>query len=333
MSKDICHNHDQLKLSKMPDPGSQKSKVKNINYIDAVKELKTIRDMLRFAITQFNAAELYFGHGTDNAWDEAFALIIRALHLPFEDNSLLLDARLTIQERQTLLELIKKRVEDRIPVPYLIQEAWFAGLPFYVDERVLIPRSPIAELIEQQFTPWIDPAQVGAILDLCTGSGCIAIACAAAFPEAEVDAVDLSKNALAVAEYNVGKHQLEQQIKLYDSDLFSALPAKRYDIIVSNPPYVADAEMQVLPAEYRHEPEFALTAADEGLAIACKILQQAADYLSENGILIVEVGNSEQALVARFPEVPFMWLDFERGGQGVFLLTAEQLRQYQAYFQ
>jgi len=306
--------------------------VKSADYQQALTELKTIRDMLRFAVTQFNATELYFGHGTDNAWDEACALVIRGLHLPFNEHSHLLDARLTTQERRTLLEFIKKRVEDRAPVPYLIQEAWFAGMPFYVDERVLIPRSPIAELIEQQFTPWIDPEQVYSILDLCTGSGCIAIACAAAFPEAEVDAVDLAENALAVAEHNVAKYQLEQRVKTYYSDLFSALPAKRYDIIVSNPPYVADAEMQVLPAEYRHEPEFALAAEDEGLAIACNILRQAADYLSENGILVVEVGNSEEALVARFPEVPFTWLDFERGGHGVFLLTAEQVRQYQPYF-
>lgn len=333
MSKDICNNPRPFMLSKRPEQNLKKPKVKNINYIAALTELTTIRDMLRFAVTQFNAAELYFGHGTDNAWDEAFALIIRGLHLPFGNDSLLLDARLTTQERQALLVLIKKRVKDRIPVPYLIKEAWFAGLPFYVDERVLIPRSPIAELIEQQFAPWIDPEQVNAVLDLCTGSGCIAIACATVFPEAEVDAVDLSKDALAVAEYNLAKHGVEQQLKLYESDLFSALPAKRYDIIVSNPPYVADAEMQVLPAEYRHEPEFALVAADDGLAIACKILRQAANYLSENGILIVEVGNSEEALVKRFPEVPFMWLDFQRGGQGVFLLTAEQLRQYQAYFQ
>jgi len=306
--------------------------VKSADYQQALTELKTIRDMLRFAVTQFNATELYFGHGTDNAWDEACALVIRGLHLPFNEHSHLLDARLTTQERRTLLEFIKKRVEDRAPVPYLIQEAWFAGMPFYVDERVLIPRSPIAELIEQQFTPWIDPEQVYSILDLCTGSGCIAIACAAAFPEAEVDAVDLAENALAVEEHNVAKYQLEQRVKTYYSDLFSALPAKRYDIIVSNPPYVADAEMQVLPAEYRHEPEFALAAEDEGLAIACNILRQAADYLSENGILVVEVGNSEEALVARFPEVPFTWLDFERGGHGVFLLTAEQVRQYQPYF-
>lgn len=302
------------------------------NYQQACEELKTIRDWLRFATSQFNASNLYYGHGTDNAWDEAHALVLRSLHLPFEINMQILDARLTTEERQHLLEHIKRRIDDRIPVPYLIQEAWFAGLPFYVDERVLIPRSPIAEFIEQQFTPWIEPENVQAILDLCTGSGCIAIACAAAFPDAEVDAVDLSQDALSVAERNVVRHQVGEQVNLYHSDLFTALPPKRYDIIVSNPPYVSRDEMQTLPAEYRHEPEFALAAAEEGLAIACEILRQAANYLTENGILVVEVGNSEQALVERYPQVPFTWLEFERGGQGVFLLTAAQLKQYQAYF-
>jgi ribosomal protein L3 glutamine methyltransferase len=303
-----------------------------IDYGQALTELKTIRDILRFATTQFNSAQLYYGHGTDNAWDEAVALIMGGLHLPFDSSNQILDARLTTQERQHLLELIKRRVETRTPVPYLTQEAWFAGMPFYVDERVLIPRSPIAELIEQQFTPWILPEQVNAILDLCTGSGCIAIACAAAFADAEVDAVDLSEDALAVAQHNIDKHQLQQQVNLFRSDLFSTLPAKRYDIIVSNPPYVASIEMQTLPTEYRHEPEFALEAADDGLAVAHKILAQAADYLTEQGILVVEVGNSEVALVERYPEVPFTWLDFERGGHGVFLLTAEQVKQYRCYF-
>jgi len=301
-------------------------------YQQALHELKTIKDLLRFATSQFNAAELYYGHGTDNAWDEAYALVIRGLHLPFELSSQITEARLTQDERQKLLDLIQQRVEKRLPVPYLINEAWFAGLPFYVDERVLIPRSPIAELIEQQFTPWVKPEEVEAILDLCTGSGCIAIACATVFPEAEVDAVDLDPAALQVAERNVNYHQLSEQVQLHHSDLFKNLPAKRYDVIVSNPPYVAQTEMQTLPTEYSHEPSFALVAEDEGLAIALRILAQAADYLTERGILVVEVGNSESALIERLPQVPFTWLDFERGGQGVFLLTAEQLKLHQADF-
>lgn len=302
------------------------------DYQKVVAELTTIRDMLRWITSQFNAAELYFGHGTDNAWDEAVSLVLRSLHLSYTNNIQFLDAKLTETERTALLELVKKRIEDRIPVPYLINEAWFAGLPFYVDERVLIPRSPLAELIEQQFTPWVEPEAVAHILDLCTGSGCIAVACAMAFPEAIIDAVELDAGAMQVAAKNIRKHGLEQQVKLVSSDLFNNLPTKRYDIIVSNPPYVSDEEMASLPPEYCAEPILALRADEQGLAIVQRILRQAADYLTEQGVLIVEVGNSEQALIEYYPQIPFTWLEFELGGQGVFLLTAEQVKLYQNDF-
>lgn len=291
------------------------------NYID----IKTIRDFIRLATSQFNETGLYYGHGTDNAWDEAVQLVLHTLHLQHDINPAVLDARLTQEERSKLLALIHERVEKRIPVPYLTHEAWFAGLPFYVDERVLIPRSPIAELIENRFEPWIDPERVHHILDLCTGSGCIAIASTNAFPDAEVDASDISPDALAVAKINVLRHTAEDQVQLHQSDLFSALPSKKYDIIVSNPPYVSLAEMAELPPEYLHEPSLGLTAGTHGLDFALRILQKASDYLAPEGILIVEVGNSEYALSEQFPDIPFTWLEFQRGGGGVFLLTKEQL--------
>lgn len=288
-------------------------------------ELKTLRDFLRFATSRFNEAGLYYGHGTDNAWDEAVALILPSLHLPMDSSPSILDAQLTEKEHQLLIELINKRVNERIPAAYLTHQAWFAGLSFYVDERVLIPRSPIAELIEDQFEPWIDPHHVKNILDLCTGSGCIAIACAKYFPDAEVDASDISKDALAVAKINISRHEVSNQVHLYESDLFSSLPPKKYDIIVSNPPYVSLPEMQELPAEYYHEPSLGLTAGEKGLECVLKILKTARDYLSPEGILIVEVGNSEYALSEYFPNIPFTWLEFTRGGGGVFLLTTEQI--------
>lgn len=288
-------------------------------------ELQTIRDFLRYATTRFNAAGLYYGHGTDNAWDEAFALVLHTLHLPHDIHQAVLDARLTQAERDTISSLIEKRVTSRIPVPYLTHEAWFSGMSYYVDERVLIPRSPIAELIENHFKPWASPSQVTNILDLCTGSACIAIACAKAFPEAEVDAADISKDALAVAKINVARHGLDDQVHLYETDLFQGLPDKKYDIIVSNPPYVSAEEMDALPAEYLHEPKQGLAAGKEGLDFAIRILQDAKKYLKPDGILVVEVGNSEIALAENNPEIPFTWLEFERGGGGVFLLTAEQL--------
>lgn len=295
-------------------------------------ELKTIRDFIRFATSCFNEAGLYYGHGTDNAWDESVALVLHALHLPHNISRMILDAHLTKDECSELLNLIDKRVRLKIPVPYLTHEAWFAGLSFYVDERVLIPRSPIAELIEGQFMPWVEPDQVNDILDLCTGSGCIAIACAKAFPQAEVDASDLSHDALAVAKINVLRHDVEDQVHLHESDLFNHLPRKKYDIIVSNPPYVSAEEIATLPREYLHEPQMALAAGKEGLDIVVRILREAHLYLKKHGILVVEVGNSELALINKFPHIPFTWLDFQRGGGGVFLLTAEQLETHQQDF-
>ncbi len=291
-------------------------------------ELLTIRDFLRYATSRFNQAGLYFGHGTDNAWDEAAALIMHTLHLPHDVSALVLDARLIEEERATLLGLIQKRVEKRLPLAYLTNEAWFSGLSFYVDERVLIPRSPIAELIENHFQPWVKPDQVHQILDLCTGSGCIAIALAKAFPDAAVDASDISDDALAVAKINVLRHEAEDQLHLHKADLFTGLPAKKYDLIVSNPPYVSQQEMAELPDEYRHEPTLGLQAGQEGLDIVNRILMQAGEYLTPNGAIVIEVGNSEHALAEAYPETSFMWLEFERGGGGVFYLSAKELKEH-----
>lgn len=297
-------------------------------YIKNTQDFVSIVDFLRFGLTRANSATLHFGHGTDNALDEIYALILGSLSLPMDSDPILFTARLTTQEKEALANQLERRIVERVPVPYLTNKAYFCGLPFFVDERVLIPRSPIGELIEQQFTPWIQPDQVSRVLDLCTGSGCIAIACCYAFPEAEVDAVDISKQALEVAEMNRSRHVVDEQLSLIESDVFDTVPVVEYDIIVSNPPYVSVDEMQTLPDEYRHEPVLALEALKNGLAVVDKILQRAHDYLSEHGILVVEVGNSEEALMEAYPDLAFTWLDFERGGQGVFVLTREQLVDY-----
>jgi ribosomal protein L3 glutamine methyltransferase len=228
--------------------------------------------------------------------------------------------------------LFAQRIETRKPAAYLTHEAWFAGLPFYVDERVLVPRSPMAEWIERGFAPWLEADRVDRVLDLCTGSGCIAIACAAHFDNAEVDAVDISAAALEVARRNVARHELDDWVHLFESDLFAALPTEQYQLIISNPPYVAADELQTLPEEYHHEPEIGLRAEQAGLEFAVRILAGAGDYLSDEGVLVVEVGNSEDMLVECFPDVPFVWLDFERGGHGVFLLEAAAVREHQALF-
>ncbi len=289
--------------------------------------LTTVRDYIRWGASQMNAAEVYFGHGTDNALDEAATLVLHALHLPPDLPETYFAAVLTPQECATVQALIEQRIATRQPAAYLTRRAWFMGLPFEVDQRVLVPRSPIAELIERQFQPWLaDPEAVTAILDLCTGSGCIGIACAYAFPEAHVDLVDISPEALEVASLNVAEHGLYERVQVIASDVFTALPGRRYPLIISNPPYVDAAEYASLPAEYRHEPALGLQAGTDGLEIVRQILDQAGDYLTEDGWLVVEVGSSQAALLAAYPDLPFIWPEFERGGEGVFLLPAAALR-------
>nr|WP_024871064.1 50S ribosomal protein L3 N(5)-glutamine methyltransferase [Tolumonas lignilytica] len=304
----------------------------NRNVDEVIDEFRTLNDMLRWAVSQFNAAGLFYGHGTDNSWDEAIQLLLPALDLPPVVDSDLRLARLTRTERENLVHLIQQRIEQRVPAPYLTNKAWFAGYEFYVDERVLIPRSPIGELIQKQFAPWLqhEPTR---IMDLCTGSGCIAIAMAHAFPAAEVDALDLSPDALAVCEMNIEMHGMLGQVIPICSDLFDALPVgDKYDLIVSNPPYVDAEDMNDLPEEFHHEPEMALAAGHDGLDLVRRILAEAGALLKDNGVLIVEVGNSWVHLAALFPEVEFEWIKFEHGGDGVFVLTKAQLDQYQTLF-
>ena len=299
---------------------------------DLTSSLITLRDYIRWGASRFAEAKLVFGHGTASALDDAAALVLHTLHLPYNLSEFYLQSALTLEERQALVGIIERRISERKPTAYLTHEAIFAGLSFYVDERVLVPRSPIAELIEQRFAPWVEESQVERILDLCTGSACIAIACAYAFPDAEVDAVDISDDALKVAEINVDKHQLTDELMLHQSDLFDALPDVLYDIIVSNPPYVGVEEWQQLPPEFHTEPEIGFVAGATGLDIVIRILVEAKNYLMPEGILVVEVGNSAETLQSTFPNVPFYWLDFERGGDGVFLLTAEQVNAYHEDF-
>ena len=297
-----------------------------------IQTLTTVRDYIRWGASRFAEAKLFHGHGTVTALDDAAALVLHSLHLPYNLSESYFSAQLTEDERHKIVDLINHRINTRVPSAYLMHEAIFAGLPFYVDERVLVPRSPIAELIREQFSPWVDADQVHHILDLCTGSACIAIACAYAFPDARVDAVDLSEDALEVAKINVAKHEVEDQLTLHHSDLFAALPAQQYDLIVSNPPYVAITEWEQLPAEFHAEPEMGFTGGESGLDLVIKILVDAAEYISEQGVLIVEVGSSAETLQAQFPEVPFYWLNFEQGGDGVFLLTAEHVFAFNKHF-
>lgn len=298
---------------------------------EAVTELHTLQDMIRWAVSRFNAAGLFYGHGTDNAWDEAVQLILPTLYLPIDAPSHVLSSRLTMSERTGIVERVIQRIKERKPVAYLTNKAWFCGLEFFVDERVLIPRSPIGELIENQFQPWLTETP-NKIMDLCTGSGCIAIACAHMFPEAEVDAVDLSTDALAVAEINIQDHGLEQQVFPMRSDLFRDLPKAAYELIVSNPPYVDQEDMDSLPQEFEHEPELGLAAGVDGLELVRRILANAPDYLTEQGILICEVGNSMVHMMAQYPDIPFTWLEFSNGGHGVFMLTRQQLVECAEHF-
>ena len=285
----------------------------------------TARQLIQAAEEQFRGADLCYGHGTDNPRDEAVYLVLGALGFPFNVNDQQLDEPLEASRARHIQNLITRRIVERVPVAYLVNEAWFCGLPFYVDERVIIPRSPLAELIEEKFTPWMVRREKLCILDIGTGSGCIAIACAMVFPEAEIDAVDISEDAVAVGKINVERHQVSDRVHLIRSDLYENLSGNRYDLIVANPPYVSNRELAALPEEYRHEPADALYGGRDGLDLVRKILLQSGDYLTETGILVVEVGNGQEAVTEKFPQLPFVWLDFERGGEGVFLLTSEDL--------
>lgn len=295
-------------------------------YQQALVDLQTVRDFLRFGESILRKQEVVCGHGYLEPWDEVVALVLHALHLPGDCDPRILDSRLVAEEKETICSLLQRRADDRIPTAYLIHEAWFADLPFWVDERVLIPRSPLAECIEAQFQPWLSADKSTLrILDLCTGSGCIAIASAVHLPNATVVATDISHDALAVAKRNCDRHGVTDCVQLIQSDLWDAIPRHAFDLIVSNPPYVAPDEYAFLPREYQHEPSLGLEAGDQGLAIIARILEQANEFLKPDGVLIVEVGSAAQALVERFPHLPFCWLTFNRGGDGVFLLRHADL--------
>ena len=292
----------------------------------AISELTTVRDYLRYAVSRFNAAGLFFGHGSDNAWDEAVYLTLHTLNLPLDRLEPFLDARLLASERADLLEIYRRRCEDRLPAAYLTNEAWLGEHRFYVDDRVIVPRSFIAELLQEQLSPWIeDPWAIGSALDLCTGSGCLAILTALAFPEAQVVAVDLSKEAISVAERNVEEYDLGERIEIIQSDAFSKLQGQRYDLIISNPPYVNADSVAALPPEYLHEPVMALGSGQDGLDFTRIILREAKQHLNPEGLLVVEIGHNRAELEAAYPTLPFTWLDTAAGDEFVFLLHAADL--------
>ena len=296
------------------------------HFSEASASLKTVRDCLRFAVSRFNEAELFFGHGSENAYDEAAYLILHTLNLPLDKLDPFLDARLTQSEIYDVLDIIERRTEQRIPAAYLTNQAWLGDLSFYVDERVIVPRSFIAELLREQLFPWVEnPDEVTTVLDMCTGSGCLAILAAHAFPNAHVDAVDLSADALDVAQYNVSDYGLEERITLIESDMFAKLKGRKYDLIVSNPPYVDAESVAALPQEYKYEPAQALGSGTDGLNATRAILEHAAEHLTENGLLIVEIGHNRDALEAAFPKLPFTWLDVSAGNEFVFLLHRNDL--------
>lgn len=291
-------------------------------------KLRTIRDLVRWGASEFGRARLHFGHGTENALDEAYHLVTWALHLPHELPKGYFEAQLTEVERRKVVKLLRERIRTRKPAAYLTGEAWFAGLPFEVDARVLIPRSPIAELIEHRFQPWLrrEPRR---ILDLCGGSGCIAVACAMAFPETAVDAAELDARALAVLKRNVARHHLQARVEPIRSDLFAKMKGRRYGLIVSNPPYVPTARWKRMPREYHHEPKLALEAGRDGMDLVARILREAPAHLDEDGVLVCEVGGSVPEFNRRFPRIPVVWPEFERGGDGVFVITRDDLVEWQ----
>lgn len=293
------------------------------------EQLFTIRDWLRYTVTQFEKSDIFFGHGTDNSYDEAVWLVMSSLHLPLDTLENFSDARLTLEERQHLETLVEKRITNRTPTAYLVKEAWLRGFKFYVDERVIVPRSFIAELLEDGFQPWIEyPEMVESAVDICTGSGCLGILLADAFPNAEIDVVDISSDALDVANINIANYGLENQVHTIQSDMFTALAGKKYDIIISNPPYVDAPSMAQLPQEYLNEPQLALGSGDAGLDHTHTLLREAANHLNDNGILVVEIGHNRDALLDHYPNVPFTWLEVESGNQFVFLLTKEHLVEF-----
>lgn len=289
--------------------------------------LRTLRDLVRWGASEFGRAGLHFGHGTDNALDEAFHLVTWALKLPHELPATYLDAELTPAERKQVLKLLNDRVRTRQPAAYLTGEMWFAGLPFEVDRRVLVPRSPIAELIETRFAPWLQ-AEPARILDLCAGSGCIGIACAMAFPDAQVDAVEIDDKALQVLKRNIERHEVQARVSAVKSDLFDELQGRTYELIVSNPPYVPTARWKSMPAEYRHEPRRALEAGADGMDVVTRILRDAPRHLARDGLLVCEVGGSMNEFNRRFPSIPAIWPEFERGGDGVFVISRDDLEEW-----
>ena len=292
----------------------------------AKTELFTVRDYIRYAVSRFNAAGLFFGHGNDNAWDEAVYLTLHTLNLPLDRLEPFLDARLLPHEREQLLDIYTRRCQDRLPAAYLTHEAWLGEHRFYVDDRVIVPRSFIAELLDEQLAPWVDdPWAIESALDLCTGSGCLAILTALAFPNAEVAAVDISPDAIAVAERNVADYGLYDRVELINSDAFTKLQSRKFDLIISNPPYVNAESVAALPPEYLHEPELALGSGEDGLDFTRIILHEAKKHLTDNGILIVEIGHNRDALEAAYPMLPFTWLDTAAGDEYVFLLHAADL--------
>jgi len=293
---------------------------------EAKTQLSTVRDLMRFAVSRFNEAGLSFGHGTQNAYDEAAYLILHTLHLPLDTLDPFMDARLTTSELVNMLSILERRVKDRVPSPYLTHEAWLGDFRFYVDERVIVPRSFIAELLRDQLSPWIeDPNAVTHALDLCTGSGCLAIIMAHAFPEAQIDAVDISPDALDVARRNISDYTLETRVHPIESDLFKSLEGKQYDLIISNPPYVDAPSVAALPREYLHEPKLALGSGEDGLDATRVILQEAPKHLNPGGLLVVEIGHNRDAVELAFPNIEFTWLNTSAGDEFVFLLTREQL--------
>ena len=297
-----------------------------MKHFDDTESLITVRDWLRFAVSRFNEAGLFFGHGSDNAFDEAAYLILHTLHLPLDRLDPFLDASLTHGESEQVQAVIERRVKERVPAAYLTHEAWLGEHRFYVDERVIVPRSFIAELLREQLAPWLDdPEEVGSALDLCTGSGCLAILAALAFPNAKVDAVDLSKGALEVAAKNVADYALQDRVELLESDLFAALDRRSYDVILSNPPYVNAESVAALPPEYQAEPALALGSGEDGLDATRQILANAKSHLNPGGLLVVEIGHNRDALEAAYPALPFTWLDTESGEQFVFMLRREDL--------